>query len=253
MTECQAPELQDRLPDYVAESLSDAERSQVEVHLTTCDACARDVTLLRTVRALRPQPVAMDATRVARIVAGLPKPRAQDGTQGGASDGLVHPPRPMLVRTTADMTAPPSTESLPGPSIRPSAPATTPSRRQRWGGSTLWRIAATVTVMIAGGTSLLVARRDNPTSNEPGVSRVAVAESLPASDMLAESLAVGPAAQTRGTLVSQPDVPVSYGDLGDYTEEELQGMIDRLDQWDGATSTDPLPGIPLVATRGGAL
>lgn len=245
MTECQAPELQDLLPDYVAESLSDAERSQVEVHLTSCDACARDVTLLRTVRALRPRPVAMDATHVARIVAGLPKPRAHDGV----SDGPVHPRRPMLVRTTADMAPPPST----GPSSRPSAPAATPSRGQRWGGSTLWRIAATITVMIAGGTSLLVARRDNATPDEPGVSRVAVVESLPASDMLAESLAVGPTMPTRGTLVSQPDVPVSYGDLGDYTEEELRGMIDRLDQWDGATSADPLPGIPLVATRGGAL
>lgn len=244
MTECQAPELQDLLPDYVAESLGDAERSQVEVHLTICDACARDVTLLRTVRALRPPPVAMDATHVARIVAGLPKPRAHDGV----SDGPVHPPRPMLVRTTADMAPPPST----APSSRP-APAATPSRGQRWGGSTLWRIAATITVMIAGGTSLLVARRDNTTSNEPGVSRVAVAESLSASDMLAESLAVGATAPMRGTLASQPDVPVSYGDLGDYTEEELQGMIDRLDQWDGTTSTDPLPGIPLVATRGGAL
>jgi len=46
-------------------------------------------------------------------------------------------------------------------------------------------------------------------------------------------------------------VSVSYGDLGDYSEAELESMIDRLDQWDGATNTEPLPGVPILPNAGG--
>lgn len=239
MTECKAPELQDLLPDYIAESLSEAEYSQVSVHLSLCASCAREVDLLRAVRVLRPRSQAIDAAYVSRIVAGLPKPPAT----------VMHPPRPMLVRTTADMSAPPSTRTA-VPTLRT---GTSPSQRPQWGRPTLWRVAATVAVMVVGGASLLVARRSSTPSLDGAVSQVAVAESLSATNGLQGTLAAGPNGIDSGTLASQPDVPVSYGDLGNYTEEELQGMIDRLDRWDGTTSTDPLPGVPLVATRGGAL
>jgi anti-sigma factor RsiW len=235
MTECQAPELQDLLPDYVTESLSDAEHTQVHAHLSTCSACARDLALLRTVRALRPRALALDAAQMARIVSALPKPPRDQMP-------LAHPPRPMLVRTkdeeAAVMPAPPSISARP--------------RRRLLSGPTLWRVAATITVMVAGGTSLLVARGGN-SENGAAIGQLASGESLQTPALLAESLSAVNSLNTRGALASQPDVPVSYGDLGDYTEEELQGMLDRLDQWDGATSTDPMPGVPLVATRGGAL
>jgi len=236
MTECQAQELQDLLPDYVTESLSDAARARVHMHLSTCSACAGDVALLRTGRALRPHAVSLDAAHMARIVSALPKPPRSHESEH------QHPPRPMLVRTKAE-------ETIAQP-VPPSVAAR--SRRRLLSGPTLWRVAATITVMVAGGTSLLVAR-GGESGSTAAITQLAAGESLQTPALLAESLSAMNGLNTRAALAAQPDVPVSYGDLGDYTEEELQGMLDRLDQWDGATSTDPMPGVPLVATRGGAL
>ena len=47
-------------------------------------------------------------------------------------------------------------------------------------------------------------------------------------------------------------VSVSYGDLGDYSEAELQHMLDRLANWDGTSSTEPLPTLPVVPSSGGS-
>lgn len=236
MTECRAPELQDLLPDYVTELLGDAERARVHMHLSACAACAEDVVLLRTVRALRPRVVSLDAGQMARIVSALPKPPHSQVSQ------TVHPPRPMLVRTKND-----------GAAAMPTPPSITARPRRRLlSGPTLWRVAATITVMVAGGTSLLVAR-GGESGNTAAFTQLAAGESLQTPALLAESLSAANGLNIKAALAAQPDVPVSYGDLGDYTEEELQGMLDRLDQWDGATSTDPMPGVPLVATRGGAL
>jgi hypothetical protein len=46
---------------------------------------------------------------------------------------------------------------------------------------------------------------------------------------------------------------VSYGDLGDYTAEEMQAVLARLDAWDGAPSEEPLATLPVVTTAAGRL
>jgi anti-sigma factor RsiW len=46
---------------------------------------------------------------------------------------------------------------------------------------------------------------------------------------------------------------VSYGDLGDYTAEEMQTVLARLDAWDGAPSEEPLGTLPVVTTAAGHL
>ena len=39
--------------------------------------------------------------------------------------------------------------------------------------------------------------------------------------------------------------------LSEYSDEDLERMLERLEKWDGATSTDPLPTLPILsATRG---
>jgi anti-sigma factor RsiW len=211
MTECRTPDVQDLLPDYVAESLGAADIARVESHLATCAVCADDLALLRVVRAARPSVSEPD---IARIVAALPA----HGTAMG----------PRLVR---DMAAPPS--------VRVAASAAVRARR----GPPIWRMAAALGVVIAGSMSILVARR--------GLVPVS-----PASDGLraaAESVAlVTPPANAPATGRTGAAVSVSYGDLGDYSEEELQRMLDRLDKWDGATNADPLPGVPMVSTSGGS-
>lgn len=63
-----------------------------------------------------------------------------------------------------------------------------------------------------------------------------------------DTLTPGPPSGDDGALQS-----VSYGDLGDYTAEEMQAVLARLDAWDGAPSAEPLGTLPVVAAAGGAL
>jgi hypothetical protein len=228
MTECRSPELQDLLPDYVAESLDDVGAARVASHVAECQWCADDLAVLRLVRASRPRVAVPD---IARIVAALPHAPASG---------------PRLVRE-GDLTTGVSGQRVLSP----------PSMHARKGrgqvfGMSVWRLAATLGVVIAGGTSLLVARRGVTAVQSPAASTMQVGESasvvatLPSGSERPETVAVAPARSLA------PDVSVSYGDLGDYTEAELQRMLDRLDQWDGATNTEPLPGVPITPTSGGS-
>lgn len=71
MTECGNPEIRDALPDLLHGRLDDAARARVESHLRSCDACRRELNLLRALRGAAPQP----AVNVAAIVSALPVPR----------------------------------------------------------------------------------------------------------------------------------------------------------------------------------
>jgi anti-sigma factor RsiW len=229
MTECRTPELQDLLPDYVASSLSDADRVRVMAHVAECTACAADLELLRLVGAARPTIAPLDT---ARIVAALP-------TAPSA--------RPIL----ALHTVPPS--------------VTRPSRRRPVFGPSIWRLAAVLGVVVTGGLSVLVARRGvstteagvaGATSKAPAVAVApiaGVAETSVTTSMPETTVAVAVPSAER--VATRADVSVSYGGLDDVTDDELQRLLDRLEQWDGATNTEPLPSLsPVQVTpRGGAL
>jgi len=43
------------------------------------------------------------------------------------------------------------------------------------------------------------------------------------------------------------------GDLSEYSDEELQRVLDGLEKWDGATSVEPLPSLPIVPVSRGML
>ena len=114
----------------------------------------------------------------------------------------------------------------------------------------VWRMAAALGVIIAGGASLQLARRGlvsvPPVSERPVTTDGApLVASTPTFDT-AETVAVRAPIGVAG-------VSMSYGDLTDFSEDELQRMLERLDQWDGATSTEPLPGVPLIVTAGGGI
>jgi hypothetical protein len=175
---------------------------------------------------------------VARIVAALPAPPTQTA---------VSPVRgPVLVCDSAeerDRLSPPSRRERPG-------------RRQRVVGLSMWRLAATLGVVIAGGASLVVARKGlvgiDPAADSSRVTQLAEGVTRGAEGpraVVADSLGPGGLASP----VTARTVSVSYGDLGDYTEDELQRMLDRLEQWDGATNAEPLPSSPIVSPRGGSL
>jgi anti-sigma factor RsiW len=226
MTECRTPQIQDLLPDYAAASLDAAQRSVVEAHLLTCEPCGADLLLLRRVRAL---PVTVVEVDVARIVAGLSRPASRPVLRLEPTAG-----REPLARATAAVNV----------------------SRRRWSPS-VWKVAAAVGVMVVGGASVLVTRHA-PGGAVNGRSSQAQSAAETGSGLVrpltrsggevasAESVALG---RTRGT--SPGRVSVSYGDLGDYSEAELQGMLDRLERWDGASSTEPLPSLPVVSIPGG--
>ena len=226
MSECRSPELQDLLPDYVAEALDGDVMARVRDHVAACAACADDLGVLQLVRQVRPRVAVPD---IARIVAALPE---------APGDERVGFTGPRLVRDEH-------------PAHLPAQPRT--MRRTRPGGSVLgisvWRVAATLGVVIAGGASVLVARRGVvETQGSLEIRSVTPTES---STMVASARA-----GTDTPLVSSPvssvhSVSVSYGDLGDYSAAELESMIERLDQWDGVTNTEPLPGVPILPNAGG--
>lgn len=241
MTECRTPELQDLLPDFVAESLGDADRVRVTAHLAECDACTADLAILRAVRAAR---VPVPPVDVARIVAALPRPAAATPVLQVHRNPNV-PPSMRPVRSTA------------GASL--------------WQGRQLWRMAATIGVVLAGGFSVLVARRGGAAfdaapdalqvSESTTTSTATPATTPSAATPPAESasLADGASASTTPASVTtasqatagHANVAVSYGALDNATEAELQALLDRLEKWDGATSAEPAPTVPVVTSRGG--
>lgn len=227
MTECHSPELQDLLPDYAADALDSVSSSRVREHLASCANCRDDLVVLRMVRQARPRVAVPD---IARIVAALP-PAPTQASAGFTGQRLVRDER-----ATSAPLAPPSMHRT-----RP---------RGTVFGLSVWRLAATLGVVIAGGASVLVARRGvisvpGPTEVQavsPTESATTVAVAPEASETLAVAAPAGAADNT---------VSVSYGDLEDYSEAELESMLARLDKWDGATNTEPLPGVPILPNSGG--
>lgn len=72
MTDCPNGGVRDALPDYLHDRLEPARRAEVESHLTTCEACRAELSLLRDLRAtLRRAPV----VDVAAIAAAIPPHR----------------------------------------------------------------------------------------------------------------------------------------------------------------------------------
>ncbi len=213
--------MQDLLPDYASASLDATAAASVEQHLSICDPCRDDIVLLRRARAIRPTAVPVD---IARIVAGLPRPT----------------PTLRLVRSSHD-------QSLVG------AAATSNARpRRRWSAS-VWQVAAAVGVMVVGGTSLLVSRNSPVSLTGARSNEAQLAEA--AESTLARtgaSVAALDSPASIGRALRESRVSVSYGDLGDYSEAELQRMLDRLEQWDGTSSTEPLPTLPVVSNSGGS-
>ncbi|GAB1341295.1 zf-HC2 domain-containing protein [Gemmatimonas sp.] len=242
MTECRSPELQDLLPDYAAQALDEVTMTRIESHLADCVGCADDLAVLQLVRQSRPRVAVPD---IARIVAALPPSPA--GRRPNADVGVGHL---RLVRDSAEGARPsagkPSSAGLTTP---PSM--TSPPKRGAVFGMSLWRLAATLGVVIAGGASVLVARNGLIDTVDP-----TTAVAVQGGDGLVNTPAIVAPERAETVAVAAPNraepVSVSYGDLGDYSEDELQNMLDRLERWDGATSTEPLPGVPILLASGGS-
>ncbi len=104
----------------------------------------------------------------------------------------------------------------------------------------MWRAAAAIGLLVVGGWSLMIVRNGGvATLGTPRSDTARMAE-------VAEQLPSVPVATSR-------QAAVSVGDLSAYSDAELQRMLSRLEQWDGATAAEPLPQVPIVpVARGGS-
>ncbi len=251
MTECDNAEIRDVLPDYVAESLSAAMLSRVTLHLAECAPCREEVTLLRVARAARPQAVHLD---IDAIVARLGKP---GNRASSASDPIA-----ATFSTAATANVTPVDRTSPAVvSINTHRPV---HRRSR-----VWQMAAAIGVVVIGGWSaymvqgrgfgmMSAGRSDSARIAELAERGLGGMNGLPSttesgtSGMLADARASDDSGALSGMSTGDARESgrrsgvVSVGDLSDYTDAELQRMLDRLDKWDGATSGDVLPTMPIV-------
>lgn len=75
MTDCPNVEIRELLPDYLSGTLSARQREEVREHVTACDDCAQELTLLQLVR--EAYAGATPAVNVQAIVAALPRKSAR--------------------------------------------------------------------------------------------------------------------------------------------------------------------------------
>jgi len=219
--------MQELLPDYVSASLDATAAALVEQHLSICNPCRDDIALLRLARAVRPRAVPV---HIGHIVANLPRPTPALRLVGSSND------------------------------TSPSAATTASRPRRRWSAS-VWQVAAAVGVMVVGGTSLIVsgnspisltgARSNSAQMAEAAESAMARTTAL-SGTMSSAAVAALDSPANIGRAGLEARVSVSYGDLGDYSVVELQRMLDRLEEWDGTSSAEPLPTLPVVPHPGGS-
>ena len=90
MTDCPRGGMRDLLPDWLHGTLAPTVREAVRAHVAGCAACAAEVEMLRTARAVMDRAPAVDVARIAAAV--------RSGADGGA--GAIAPRR----RRSAGMT-----------------------------------------------------------------------------------------------------------------------------------------------------
>lgn len=230
MTECRDDVMRDQLPDFDSGTLATEVQTQLRAHVAGCDACAEELALVRTVRSVRPVPTPVD---VQAIVSRLPKPEAVLPCDSSVIPIHGGRRKEML----------PSVESTP--------------RRRRLLSNSTWQLAAALGLMVVGAGSVMIARsgKVDATFTVPN----AVPDSLPPTVRVPElaersdtvAIVADPSPTQTFPDASRTTVAISFGDVGDYTEEELDRILARLDQWDGATSTESMPAASIVPATAG--
>jgi hypothetical protein len=229
MNDCGSAEIRDQLPDLLHERLDEAARALVIAHLSTCIDCDEELRLLRDVL------------------------------------GMMESRTPRIDLTTI-------VNALPKPPIAAASIAVTPndatsnvisiaSRRRRWSD---WRVAAAVTLLVAGGSSAVLLNRNAQQSRvatapaatpsaaaaSPGSASTSAGQSVAGTPTVADAAAAstnGSAeASTPGTMAAadDPAVAADLGNgnrLGDLSEQQLQTLLNEIDKLPAVPVTDPDP------------
>lgn len=237
MTDCDNAQIRDLLPDLATARLSAEDSARVRAHLHGCAACAAEYAVICTVRALRP---GAPRVNVAAIVAALPRPAVLAGVESDSSPSVSGNVVSLDERRLAA-----HAKGRPTPTVD--------AARGVWHARNVWKIAAAVGFMMVGGWSVVMLQPNGLHVLVSGASDSArladAAERAAANDTGAmPPLAV---ATESTTVRGDAGAAVSFGDVGGYTDDELQRVLDRLEQWDGATSTESMTTAPILPIPAG--
>jgi len=116
-------------------------------------------------------------------------------------------------------------------------------------------VAAALGVIVAGGWSIMMVRSG-------GIPNMQMqADSVPLTDLGAgvsvpnvtanEDGGNTPIADTFPNAQATEGAAISFGAMNDLTDEELTRVLDRLEQWDGATSVETTTTRPILLTTPG--
>ncbi len=220
MTDCLNAGMRESLPDLIHGNLEPAKLAQVEAHVASCDACAAELELLRTVVDSMPAAPAMDFQR---IVAALPV---------AAKQGLL------LHRGNGNAMA---------------TPAPTAKRSQRIWSRPMLRVAAAVVIVAAGGLSLLVGRDVLNPEAQAGrnTGSVAVTTTPPAAPV---SEPTPTASVTRVAESSSPAVTAGavgsgllISEVQQLSDEHLVALLSEMESIDPLPAAEPEMLVPVVA------
>lgn len=235
MTECTNIDMQDRLPEFIAEELSAPERELVELHLAECAACQADHEVLVAVRHARlvPPPV-----NIAAIVAALPRPAAaglaaHDSAPTVQDNGVSQ--RPLL---TVERGGSASRHESP-----PSVTAAATRSRSRFMARTVMRFAAAFTLVAVGGLSMVMARR-TPTVLTDSSEPIVVFGTEAPMELASLDTPYSPDRVPVRAVVSIAPSVLPIQELSDYSHDELTLLMQQLDEWDGALPVDSVSLIP---------
>lgn len=90
MTDCPRADMRDLLPDLMHDTLDAASRAEVERHVRTCESCAQELALLRSLRDSLSAAPAIDVTRIAAAVNLARNTAPVAGRARGATAGWRH-------------------------------------------------------------------------------------------------------------------------------------------------------------------
>lgn len=220
MNDCLNAEMRESLPDLIHGNLEPAKVAQVEAHVASCDPCAAELELLRTVVASMPPVPAMN---VQRIVAALPV---------AAKQGLL------LHRGNGDSVA---------------SPVPPAKRSQGIWSRPMLRVAAAVVIVAAGGLSLLVGRDVlNPGTQVGPNRRPVIVTSAPVGTSVPE-----PATPPSVTRIAESSSPTATGsgagagllisEVRQLSDEHLVALLDEMDSIDPLPAAEPETLAPVVA------
>ena len=251
MNDCQNAEIRDQLPDLLHDRLEAAARLAVAAHVETCVDCHEELELLRVVLGLaRAQTPTVDVAAIVRALPAPPKPMSISATQSLANVPSTH--APLLVDSSATPIAPKLDVGT--PNVIPIA-----LRRRVWSD---WRVAAAVTLLVAGGSSTVLLKRG---ANVPDSVSVAAAttESRAPGGANGSAGALSPVAQTpnstsstatssagesptNATAVAEADDRANTdigngGRLGDLNDQQLQALLDKIDKLPAVPVAEPEP------------